>query len=387
MQRDWSSPGRESESIGMSGFSATSHQTMLTQLLPEQAAAGPLLLAGGLAFLVSLVLGPVVIRGLKARFQERIASDSVKLNELHAAKQHTPTMGGLLILISFLAGSSIAVSWTSLWTWLVFVISVLLCGVGATDDWIKLRTTRKGLTVRQKLVAQIVIATVASIGLFCVLPQTGYSRFSLSGWLPESLYFLMIPWSVFIIVATSNAVNLTDGLDGLAAGCTAICGLAMTLLIAWQVHEIQEITRTEFSKRATDESVAAVQWDSALFMISLSGAALGFLWFNRHPARVFMGDAGSLPIGGLLGLLALGSRMELLLLLTGVVFVAETVSVMIQVTWYRRTGRRILLCSPLHNHFVFLRIPERRIVTGFWILSLFGVLLAFLAFHTLNPLP
>ncbi|MFO1003990.1 MAG: hypothetical protein U0936_27045 [Planctomycetaceae bacterium] len=159
----------------------------------------------------------------------------------------------------------------------------------------------------------------------------------------------------------SNAVNLTDGLDGLAAGCTSITAIATTIIVVVQI-----------SSSGASESLMIAGTSSA----ALAGSSAGFLWFNRFPAKVFMGDAGSLPIGGIIAITALMSGTEFLLLLTGVVFVAETLSVMLQVFWFRRTGRRILLCSPLHNHFVFQKVPEAKIVRWFWLTAAATAILA-----------
>lgn len=304
-----------------------------------------------IALMTSVLLGPLVIRGLRLKCRERIASDSERLNQLHASKQNTPTMGGLLIMLSLLAGAAFFVEWNSLFVWLVVVFALALSAVGACDDWIKLRTTKQGLTIRQKLAAQTVIAVLASTGLFLLHDQSA-GLASVSYWLPGSLQWLMIPWGTVVIVATSNAVNLTDGLDGLAAGCTVISGTAITLIIAGLM---------------TSAEASSVLQNSAVLSAAMAGAAAGFLCYNRHPARVFMGDTGALPIGGMLALISLACRIELTLILTGAVFVVESASVIAQVVWFRRTRKRILLCSPLHNHFVFRRVAEVRIVTAFWI--------------------
>jgi phospho-N-acetylmuramoyl-pentapeptide-transferase len=206
-----------------------------------------------------------------------------------------------------------------------------------------------------------VVAFAAAAGVFFLQIAPASSGLSLSAWLPESINWLYIPWATIVIIAVSNAVNLTDGLDGLAAGCTTITASATTVIILAGVSSGQG-----------SESSMTVAASSA----ALAGSAAGFLWFNRFPARVFMGDAGSLPIGGILAITALMSGTELLLLLTGAVFVVETLSVMLQVFWFRRTGRRILLCSPLHNHFVFQKVPETKIVKWFWFTAATTAILA-----------
>jgi phospho-N-acetylmuramoyl-pentapeptide-transferase len=324
------------------------------------------LLAATIAVVCALASGPFIIRYLRQRFRERIASDSARLNELHAGKKDTPTMGGVLIMLAFLTGSAAAIGHISPSALLVFGSSLAFSCVGAFDDWIKLKTSKKGLTVRQKLLAQTIIAAVASTGLAFVRdPRLNWAATSLMHWLPPSMQWLFVIWSTFVIVASSNAVNLTDGLDGLAAGCTSICSVAMAALMI-SVDNTSNLNTLS---------------DGAVFCSALAGASFGFLRFNRHPARVFMGDTGSLPLGGLLGLIAVSCQMELLLLFTGIVFVAEAGSVILQVFWYRRTGKRILLCSPLHNHFVFRQIKETRIVAAFWAVTAIVCVLTFFAAH------
>ena len=319
------------------------------------------LFAAAIAIVVSVVVGPFVIRLLRLRLRERIASDSATLDALHASKRQTPTMGGVLILLAFMTSLFTTTAVSAEPTIIISLTALTLCLVGAIDDWIKATTTKKGLTVRQKLSAQTLIALTAAVFLFFFRIGPCNSRLSLSGWLPESIDWLYIPWAALVIISVSNAVNLTDGLDGLAAGCTTITALATTVILLARI-----------SSGGDSESMMIAATSSA----ALAGSTAGFLWFNRFPAQVFMGDAGSLPIGGIVAIIALISGTELLLLLTGAVFVAETVSVMLQVFWFRRTGRRILLCSPLHNHFVFKKVPETKIVKWFWLTAAMSAILA-----------
>ena len=313
-----------------------------------------LVTAAAIALLMSLVLGPFVIGWLRSRFRERIASDSNRLNELHASKKDTPTMGGVLIVGTFLASVVTQIGVASCLLWIIIGGTLSLMAIGSYDDWIKLRTTRKGLTVQQKFLAQILVSFAIAMGLQCLNPiaASEHNVALLGVALPNSTSWLFLPWSTLVIVATTNSVNLTDGLDGLAAGCSAITGLALTVILA---------------SNASVSTVPSWSSEAAITCAALTGSTLGFLWFNRHPARVFMGDAGSLPIGGILAISTLACRIELSLFLIGAVFVVETLSVVMQVAWYRRTRRRILLCSPLHNHFVFQGVRENKIVTGFWI--------------------
>lgn len=322
--------------------------------------------AGVTALLTTLVFGPFCIRCLKSRFRERIASDSVHLNALHAAKKNTPTMGGILIVGSTLISLLAWADRSSPLVWLNCLTLVFLLLLGGVDDWIKLKTSRKGLTVRQKLGFQCMIALLAAIGVWVIrshanVPASITLPFASTTISPGPIW---IPWAVLVIVGASNAVNLTDGLDGLATGCTAITSTFLAVSIACGVSVIAD----DASRQTSIISSAA-----------LAGSTLGFLWWNRHPARVFMGDAGSLPIGGLLALAALSTGCELILAILGIVFVAETLSVIIQVAWYRRTGRRVFLCSPLHNHFVFRGIAEQKIVNRLWLAAMLAGLLGLMS--------
>ncbi|MCH2201170.1 MAG: phospho-N-acetylmuramoyl-pentapeptide-transferase [Fuerstiella sp.] len=313
------------------------------------------------AFLLALVLGPIAIRLLKARFRERVHSDSERLNELQADKNNTPTMGGLFVMAAVLLSSLIWADLSSRYVLTGIFVLVSLTGLGALDDWIKLVTTRKGLTVRQKLSGQLFVASVAVVliwleqrhqtfGTSLVWPL-GNAAIALGPW--------FIGWGILVLVGTSNAVNLTDGLDGLATGCTIFAGSAFVALTYLCGHRVM----------ADYLMIPYISGAGELTIIlgAMVGAMLGFLWFNCYPAQVFMGDAGSLPIGGLLALSALIIRQEALLVIVGGIFVLETLSVIFQVAWFHLTGRRLILCSPLHNHFLFRGDHEIKIVTRFWI--------------------
>jgi phospho-N-acetylmuramoyl-pentapeptide-transferase len=317
--------------------------------------------AGVISLLLTLVAGSRLIRWLSFRWTERIASDSMQLNELHAGKGNTPTMGGLLIAGATIVSILCCADLHSPITWLFCLAIASFTILGASDDWIKLRTSRKGLSARQKLLFQGMIASMAVAGIYWHRFESGNAGHVVVPWLTKSLYlgWYWIPWAVFVIVGTSNAVNLTDGLDGLACGSAAIASIGFAVVVAGT------------SKAGIDNSIHVL---SGISFGALAGSTLGFLRWNHHPARIFMGDAGSLPIGGLLAMAALATGNELLLTIIGAVFVIETLSVILQVAWYRRTQRRILLCSPLHNHFVFLKIPEQRIVAAFWIVAMIAVL-------------
>ncbi|MBL8817092.1 MAG: phospho-N-acetylmuramoyl-pentapeptide-transferase [Planctomyces sp.] len=305
------------------------------------------------ALVVTLLMGPLLIRWLKTRFRERIVTGSSRLNELHAAKKETPTMGGVLIMLGVAVSSVAWCNRSNLLLWLFLLLAVGLTLVGGLDDWIKATTKSSGISARRKLILQCVMCLPSSYGLYEILKQSD-----------SHLTILFIPWGVLVLVATSNSVNLTDGLDGLATGvCLPVILLFVTILIVAGSSEPTGILSTPAVPGTAEVAV---------LMAGLGGAMTGFLWFNGYPAQVFMGDAGSLSIGGLIGFAALSCRQEFLLLVAGGVLVAETLSVIVQVAGFKLTGRRLLRCSPLHHHFVFGGVPEGRIVVRFWIVS--GVL-------------
>lgn len=320
-------------------------------------------LASVTSFLLALLLGPIAIRWLKGRFVERVASASARLNEIQASKNATPTMGGLFILGAVLVSVLLWGDLSSRYVQLGVLTAMCLGALGAYDDWIKLRTKRNGLTVRQKFAWQTVIAGAA--GLLLYEHQRGVPRGLDLIWplgdVGVSIGAAFILWSAFVLVAMSNAVNLTDGLDGLAGGCTIFAGTAFVALTYLAGHKvIAEYLQIPYVAGAGELTIV---------MGATVGAVLGFLWFNCYPAQVFMGDTGSLPLGGLIGLAALVTRQEALLLIVGGIFVVETLSVCLQVLWFKRTGTRLLACSPLHNHFLFRGQHEMKIVVRFWIVA------------------
>lgn len=318
-------------------------------------------LASVTSFLIAIILGPVAIRWLKSHFRERIASDSARLDELQASKNSTPTMGGLFILGSIFVALILWADLSSRYVQLGLGVALGFGALGAVDDWIKLSTHKKGLTVKQKLLGQIVIASIVGVVLYFDHRDKphGLELFAPFGASSIWLGAGFIAWSVLVLVSSSNAVNLTDGLDGLAGGCMVFAGTAFVALTYLAGHRVM----------AEYLSIPYLPGTGELSIVlgATVGAVMGFLWFNCYPAEVFMGDTGSLPLGGLIGLAALVTRQEMLLLIVGGVFVVETLSVISQVGWYRCTGNRLIACSPLHNHFLFRGQHEMKIVVRFWI--------------------
>ncbi len=327
-------------------------------------------LAALAAFLIAILTGPWAIAWLQRHFRERIDSASAKLNELHAMKHATPSMGGVFLVAGIVGAAALFADLTSPYVHQAIVV-VLLHGVlGAADDWIKTRSTRRGLTAAQKLLGQLA-AGLLIVGWMQLTTLQDPAR----GWLilpvggrAIPLGMLVIVWGLLVIVGSSNGVNLTDGLDGLAAGCLVLTGSAFTVLAYLAGHRV-------LAEYLAIPHVPGAG-ELAVVLGAMVGAVLGFLWFNCYPAMVFMGDAGSLPTGALLGYVALAIHQELLLAVAGGIFVIETLSVIGQVGWFKLTGRRIIACSPLHNHYLFQGRHEVTIVVRFWIIAALCALLA-----------
>lgn len=331
------------------------------------------------AFVICLYLMPRFISLLSGRrVTENMSKDSASLQEIHMCKSGTPTMGGAVMV----AGVSVtALLVCDLGNWMLWGGMLLFMGYGAlgfVDDYMKLRRIGKnGLSKRQKLAGQILIASlVALIYATCnpsadatklLVPFTKWADFQ------PDLGWLYYPLFVFIIVACSNAVNLTDGLDGLASGCTVTVAASFAVL-AYVAGN---------SKLCAHFLIPYVQGSGELSIVlaALIGALMGFLWFNAHPARIFMGDTGSLPVGALLGYAALVSKQELVMPVAGGVFVAEAASVVLQVISFRIWGKRIFRCAPLHHHLELSGWKENHVVVRLWMI---GAILAAAGLGTLK---
>jgi phospho-N-acetylmuramoyl-pentapeptide-transferase len=296
-----------------------------------------------LSFLLTVFLSPVFIPFLRRlKFGQSIRDEGP---ESHRKKTGTPTMGGLMIIFSLAIGSVIIAGQfhtINVELWLLLLVTLGFGLLGFLDDYIKVAKKRNlGLTSKQKFLGQVAISAV----VYFVLVQTGLSTEIA---VPGTAWSLDIGWLYFpliivMLVGASNAVNLTDGLDGLVAGTAAVAFTAFTIVAA--VFEL---------------------WTVSVFSIAVVGAVLGFLVFNAHPAKVFMGDTGSLALGGALAMIAILTKTELLLVVVGGVFVIETLSVMLQVGSYKLRKKRIFKMSPLHHHFELSGWSEWRVVLTFW---------------------
>lgn len=314
------------------------------------------------AFLISLIFGPLVIKKLSLlKIGENIRKeDSAKLYELHSKKQDTPTMGGILILLAVLSSTLLWADISSRYIMLVLFSTVWLGITGFIDDYLKhIRKKSKGLTAAAKFTLQIILGLLLGVILF-LDPQNSTRidiPFLKDAFLDLGIFYIL--FVIIVITGSSNAVNLTDGLDGLAAGIVIMVALAFSVLsyVSGNVR---------FSHYLLIPYIAG-SGELTVFCASILGAGLGFLWFNCYPASIFMGDVGSLALGGALGTTALLIKKELLLIIVGGIFVLEALSVILQVISFRFTKKRIFKIAPLHHHFQFLGWPESRVIVRFWI--------------------
>jgi phospho-N-acetylmuramoyl-pentapeptide-transferase len=329
------------------------------------------------AFLLSLWLAPMAIRmltRLKLGQPIRGREEVRQLADLHGSKKGTPTMGGLIVLLTLTSSCLIWARPTNLYLWVVLIPTLLLGALGFLDDYQKVKKKKsEGISSKQKLFGQILIAL--GVGIFLIShPETRESACSLQ--LPflkytvvDDLGWLAVLFFILVISGSSNAVNLTDGLDGLATGCTI--SVAVVLGLFAYISDNKDFAAYLLLNRVPGVSELSV------FCAALTGSSLGFLWFNCHPARVFMGDTGSLAIGGAIALVSICVNQELLLVIVGGVFVMEALSVILQVASFKLTGKRIFAMSPIHHHFELKGWSESTVVVRFWILSLVFALIGF----------
>ena len=328
------------------------------------------------ALVLSLVLGPWFIRTL------RRLSVGQNIREVgptsHQIKAGTPTMGGLLILTAVLVPTLLWGNLGNAYVLLVLAATLAFGLIGFGDDLLKVRRRgNQGLTIRSKFLLQVLVAAAMALLLLYGLPASYGFRptlnFPFFKDLVVNLGLLYIPFVAFVLVGASNSVNLTDGLDGLAIGATLVAAATYSVLSYVAGN----------SRVANYLQVAYVPGvgEVAVFCAALVGASLGFLWFNSHPAEVFMGDVGSLAIGGAIGSVAVLAKQELLLVLVGGLFVLEALSVIIQVASFKLTGRRVFRMAPLHHHFELAGWAESKIIVRFWILA---ILFALMSLSTLK---
>ncbi len=316
------------------------------------------------AFILTLIFGPPIIRLLKRlKIGEKIRKeDSAKLYELHSAKEDTPTMGGLMILAAVGLSTILWADLTNKHILLALLCTMWLGATGFLDDYLKqVKKKSKGLTATAKFTSQIILGALIGIILYMDHDYTttvGIPFLKDVYWEAGIWYILFV---ILVLTSSSNAVNLTDGLDGLATGTVLMVAVAFAVL-SYVTGNIKfsDYLFIPYVKGAGELTV---------FCASILGAGLGFLWFNCYPAAVFMGDVGSLALGGALGMVALLIKKELLLIIVGGIFVVEALSVIIQVASFKLFKKRVFRIAPLHHHFQFLGWPESKIIVRFWIIA------------------
>ncbi len=338
------------------------------------------------ALLIGMLIGPFVIERLR-EFQigQYIREEGP---QSHQKKGGTPTMGGILIVISIVVPTLLWSDLSNPLVWVVVLSTLAFAAIGFADDYTKVvNKHNQGLTGRQKLALQFLVSGCVAITLLWLQSRGSYStrlvvpflkRFrpdlvwQWMGVIPHLHWLAFVPFVVFVMIViagSSNAVNLTDGLDGLAIGCTIIAAGALTVLTYVSGHVV-------FSDYLELQRMPLVS-ELTIFCGSMVGGSIGFLWYNAHPAEVFMGDTGSLALGGAIGTVAVVIKQELLLPFIGGVFILELMSVVLQVGSYKlRNGKRIFKMAPLHHHFELIGWSESKVIARFWILALVFALLA-----------
>jgi len=327
------------------------------------------------AFFISLLLGPILIKVLaQLNILEKVwRKDAPTLYEFHKDKEGTPTMGGLIIISSVVISTLLWADLTNKFVLISLATIAWLGLVGFADDYIKLKKERTGLRVTTKFCGQLLIGLIIGIVLF--LDKSFYNtlQFPFFKNLIVNLGIYYIFFVALVIVATSNSVNITDGLDGLAIGGVLIIALTYGVMSYITGH-------VEFSNYL-NVFYAPQAGELTIFCAAIFGSGLGFLWFNSYPATVFMGDTGSLALGGAIGVVSVFIKKEILLLLVGGIFVAEVVSVILQIASYKISKKRLFLMAPIHHHFQLKGWPESKIIIRFWIIA---IILALLTLSTLK---
>lgn len=333
-------------------------------------------LSGVTALLICLFFGPMMIRILK-KFQigEEIRSNGP---QSHLNKKGTPSMGGILIIGSTLIPTLLWGNLNNTYVWLAMATMLLFGIIGFWDDFLKIKRKKSsGLIVRHKLTFQIVLSAAIGLALLYLADREQFDLILSVPFFKEWTPFLgwfYLPWIMFILVGSSNSVNIADGLDGLAIGLTLISASAFTTLAYL-------IGRTDISGYLDIPYVPQAA-ELTVFAGAMAGACLGFLWYNSHPAQIFMGDVGALSLGGTIGVIAILIKQEFLLFMVAGVFIIEALSVLLQVSYFKFTGgKRIFKMAPIHHHFELIGWSEQKIVVRFWII---GIIFALFSLTTLK---
>ncbi|OHD14202.1 MAG: phospho-N-acetylmuramoyl-pentapeptide-transferase [Spirochaetes bacterium GWB1_36_13] len=322
------------------------------------------------ALIITFIISPKIIRYLREKkIGQCIRDDGPKT---HLSKSGTPTMGGIIIIIAVFFSSLLWAKPDNIFLWVCLFSMISFGAIGFIDDYLKLiKKNPKGLAGRYKILGQFIFSAAIISVLYLHLPRTLYFPFFSDPILDLGIFF--IPFGLIVLIGSSNSVNLTDGLDGLAIGLSLFVIATFGIFAYLTGHKIiSDYLKIPFIAGTSEITV---------FLAALAGGGLGFLWYNSHPAEIFMGDTGSLFLGGTLGTTAVILKKEFLLLLVGGIFVAEALSVMIQVLVYKKTGKRVFKMAPLHHHFELKGWHESKVIIRFWII---GLMLSLLGLATLK---
>lgn len=324
-------------------------------------------LAAFTAFLISIIFGHWFIRKFRALKygEDTTKTDSEELKKMHFAKKNTPTMGGIVVIVSILVATLFWCNIYNIYVLLLMFTLIWFGAIGFIDDYIKLtQKNSSGLTDISKLLFQSALGLILGLILYFYSSKFTWGTQLMIPLIKElrpelgPFYVIIV---TFFIVGMSNAVNITDGLDGLAIGCSIIAGISFAI--------ISYVSgRVDFSEYLKIPYIPG-GGELSIFCAALVGGGMGFLWYNCYPAQIFMGDTGSLTLGGVLGLVSIIVKQEILMIVIGGIFVAEAVSVLMQVYFFKITKKRIFLCAPLHHHFQFAGWPESKITFRFWIIA------------------
>lgn len=322
------------------------------------------------AFIIAFLMGPYVIKKLKImKFGENVSTDGPKS---HQAKQGTPTMGGMLVLMAVIISTLLWVHLSNLYVWIMLGFLITFGLIGFWDDYKKLKS-KKGLSGKKRLIMEFAIAFIAGYVIYEFANFLPVIRIPFFKDVAMNIGWLYIPFIAFIIVGTTNAVNLTDGLDGLAIVPVMVAVFTFGIFAYVSGHAvISNYLQIQFIPGAGE---------LAIICAAITSAGMGFLWYNTYPAQVFMGNTGSVPLGAAVGTLAVITKNELLLMIVGGIFLIEAMSVILQVASFKSRGKRIFKMAPLHHHFELSGIQEPKIIVRFWIVS---IILALIALSTLK---
>jgi phospho-N-acetylmuramoyl-pentapeptide-transferase len=326
------------------------------------------------SLLICFIVGPKLIKFLQRKhICDPVREDSP---EHHQIKKGTPSMGGIMMVLAFTISTLLWADLTNMYVWLALIGTFLSAVMGFWDDYLKIvKGHRKGMLARDKFIAQIILGLFIGIFFYLNPPIESVRTITELPFIKNvrvdfGMFYIL--WIAFVITGSSNAINLTDGLDGLATGLSGIVAVFFTITA-------YIVGRVDFSNYLNLMYLPGAG-ELAVFGAAIAGATLGFLWFNAHPASIFMGDTGALALGAAFGTVAILLKKELLLVIVGGVFVMETLSVIIQVISFKTTGKRVFRMTPIHHHFELLGWPETLVVSRFWIIGIICALIGLATF-------